>query len=137
MANKEQEFHIELSSSFDGWWRYNIVLMCGCFDATDSRTGFTATESHIADIGSNLMQPPVDTPHRSTISLHTAPCDHIVLYLYIIPHSLPAGKSIDSNRPFDVELKISYAGEELRSEKRHINQWSGTSVEIKIQAPKS
>ncbi len=35
-------FSIEISSRYDGWWRYNAALMCGCFDAGDERIGFAS-----------------------------------------------------------------------------------------------
>ena len=55
-----------------------------------------------------------------------------MLYVYIIPHTLPAGNDIDSTRPFEAEIRISYAGRLLRTEKRMINQWSGASIEMKV-----
>ena len=80
-------FSIEISSRYDGWWRYNAALMCGCFDAGDERIGFASAESHVADVGANLTAKPADM----------------------------AG-----------DRKV------LRSEKRLINQWSGASVEMRV-----
>ena len=37
MATKEG-FTIEISSRYEGWWRYNVALMCGCFDTAGNRT---------------------------------------------------------------------------------------------------
>ena len=36
MATKEG-FTIEISSRYEGWWRYNVALMCGCFDTAGNR----------------------------------------------------------------------------------------------------
>lgn len=128
----EKGFKIELSSNFDGWWRYNTSLMCGCFDAEDRRTGFASAGSHIADVGSNLGEMPAGTdPHRTT-QLTTEPCDHLMLYVYIVPHTLPLSSDIDSAKPFEVALRISFAGKLLRTEKLQINQWSGASVEMRV-----
>ena len=44
MATKEG-FTIEISSRYEGWWRYNVALMCGCFDTAGNRTGFASTEA--------------------------------------------------------------------------------------------
>ena len=101
-------FSIEISSRYDGWWRYNAALMCGCFDAGDERIGFASAESHVADVGANL------------------------LYIYIVPHTLPAGNDIADTQPFEITLRIAYGGKVLRSEKRLINQWSGASVEMRV-----
>lgn len=130
----EKGFTIEITSRYEGWWRYNAALMCGCFDAADQRVGFASAASDVADVGSNLAERPADIPADRTAVLHTMPCDHLLLYLYIIPHTLPAGNDIDANKPFEIELRISYAGRRLRTEKRAINQWSGASIEMKISA---
>ena len=57
-----------------------------------------------------------------------------MLYVYIIPHTLPADNDIDATRPFDIELRISCNGRRIRSEKRRINQWSGASIELRVAA---
>ena len=129
-------FTIELTSRYGEWWRYNVALMCGCFDAADQRIGFASATSDVAAVGANLAERPAEIPAGRTAVLETMPCDHILLYLYIIPHTLPAGNDIDANRPFEVELKIAYAGRRLRTEKRAINQWSGVSVEMRVEARK-
>ena len=113
----EKGFTIEVTSRYEGWWRYNAALMCGCFDAAGRRIGFASSASTVA-------------------ALQTMPCDHLVLYLYIIPHTLPADNEIDATRPFGIEVRISYAGRRLRTEKREINQWSGASVEMRVDSKK-
>lgn len=134
MAN-EKGFRIELSSRFDGWWRYNAALMCGCFDAEGRRTGFAKASSQVAEVGANLAQKPADVPADRRVVLLAEPCDHLILYLYVIPHTLPGEDDIEAVAPFDVEVKIFYAGRRLSSERRRINQWSGASVELRVDAP--
>ena len=131
---KEQGFKIELKSRYDEWWRYNADLMCGCFDADDNRIGFVSTASDMADVGANLKGRPDNLPATRSVVLETPPCDHLVLYVYIIPHTLPAGNDIDSTRPFEAEIRITRGGRLLHSEKRAINQWSGASIELKVKA---
>ena len=129
-------FTIEVTSRYDGWWRYNVALMCGCFDAANQRIGFATAESAVAPAGADLTERPADIPADRSAVLETMPCAHLLLYLYIIPHTLPAGNDIDATRPFEIELRISYAGRLLRTEKRAINQWSGASVEMRIESKK-
>ena len=126
MATKEG-FTIEISSRYEGWWRYNVALMCGCFDTAGNRTGFASTEAHVADVGSNLREKPAGNPGGGRASLETGPCDHLLLYIYIVPHTLPAGNDIGDTTPFEVEIRIAYGGRRLRAEKRLINQWSRAS----------
>ena len=129
---EEQGFKIELKSRYDEWWRYNADLMCGCFDADDNRIGFASAASDVADVGANLSVRPADIPAARSVVLTTPPCNHLVLYVYIIPHTLPAGNDIDSTRPFEAEIRISRGGKFLCTENRAINQWSGASIELKI-----
>lgn len=133
---EEQGFKIELKSRSEVWWHYNADLMCGCFDADDNRIGFASTASDVAGVGSNLTERPTDIPAARSVVLETPPCHHLVLYVYIIPHTLPAGNDIDSTRPFEAEIRISRGGRLLRTEKRAINQWSGASIELKVEAGK-
>ncbi|WP_290540011.1 hypothetical protein [Alistipes sp.] len=132
----EKGFAIEISSRYEGWWRYNVALMCGCFDSTGRRIGFSSSASTVADVGSNLRERPANIAANRTATLQTMPCDHLVLYLYIIPHTLPAGNDIDAAKPFGIEVRISCAGHRLRTEKREINQWSGASIEMRIDSQK-
>ncbi|WP_300737688.1 hypothetical protein [uncultured Alistipes sp.] len=127
----EKGFKIELKCRYEAWWRYNAALMCGCFDADDRRTGFVSAASEVAEVGANLPAKPDGLPDRNCVALETPPCDHILLYAYIIPHTLPEGNDIDATRPFDIEIRLFCAGRLLRTEKRKVNQWSGASIELK------
>ena len=41
-----------------------------------------------------------------------------------------------SDEKLGIEVRISYAGRRLRTEKREINQWSGASVEMRVDSKK-
>lgn len=127
-------FEIIVSSKFEGWWRYNVALMCGCFDAGDNRTDFVAAESHVAEVGTNLRERPAEVAADRIVILETPPCDHIVLYIYLIPHTLPAANGIEGTRPFQIDLQVNHDGKKILNEKRPINQWSGASIELRIAA---
>ena len=125
-------FKIAVASSYPEYWRYNVALMCGCFDGEDRRTGFASAESTVAPVGANLPAPPEGYASPRTTVLETPPCDHIVLCLYIIPHTLPAGRDISETKPFPLQLRIELPdGSETRT-RYAINQWSGTSIELRI-----
>lgn len=133
----EKGFTVEIASRFEGWWRYNASLMCGCFDAAGNRTGFAAAESHVADVGSAPAAcPPEIAPDRS-LTLETGPCDHLLLYIYIVPHTLPNVTAIEDAKPFDLELRIAWGGRRFRSERLQINQWGGRSLELRIDPPET
>ena len=77
----EKGFIIEVTSRYEGWWRYNVALMCGCFDDAGRRIGFASSASTVADAGSNLPERPAGVAADRTATLQTMQCDHLVLYL--------------------------------------------------------
>lgn len=55
------------------------------------------------------------------------------LHLYRTPYA--AGRNdIGDTTPFEVEIRIAYGGRRLRAEKRLINQWSGASIEMRVDS---
>lgn len=127
-------FTIEISSPFEGFWRYNAALMCGLFDAAENRTGFASAEDTVAEAGANLSQKPADYPAERKVCLTTGPCDHLRFYVYLIPHTLPANNAIGESKPFRLDMRIGYGGKHLRTEHFDINQWSGASLELRIES---
>ncbi len=131
----EKGFRIAVASPYPEFWRYNVALMCGCFDGTDRRTGFASAEDTVAAVGANLTAPPEGYSSLRTVVLDTPPCDHIVLYLYIIPHTLPQGRDISETKPFPLQVRIEAPDGSETQARYEINQWSGASVELRIPAP--
>ena len=37
---KDEGFSVEVESRYEGWWRYNVTILCGCFDADGNRIGY-------------------------------------------------------------------------------------------------
>ncbi len=130
-------FTIEIASRFEGWWRYNAVLMGGCFDAAGTRIDFASAESHVADVGAGPAERPANVAPDRRLTLETQPCDHLLLYIYVIPHTLPQSNDIETTKPFALDLKIAYNGHRFRSERLSINQWSGISLELRVDRPAS
>lgn len=129
---KVKGYTVELSSDYEGWWRYNAAILCGAFDAEGGRIGFMSVQSDVAEAGSNLTKKPAGAQTRPRVALTAPPCDHLMLYIYIIPHTLPLGKEIDAARCFEAELIVSRDGKKLCSERLSVNQWSGVSLERRI-----
>lgn len=130
----EGGFKVEVSSAFPGWWRYNVALMCGCYDAAGERIGFASAEDRIAEVGACMGQPPADYLAERRTVLRTMPCHRIELYLYVVPHTLPDGCEIADTRPFELRLRITRDGATLLSQKCPVNQWSGISRVLTVTA---
>ncbi len=131
----DEGFSVEVESRYEGWWRYNVTILCGCFDAGGNRVGFASAESIVAPVGSDLTVAPEGTAAgaKRRIGIRSVVCDHIVMYVYIVPHTLPETREIGEVSPFDVRLRIGYAGVPFGDTHYKINQWSGASLEIKLR----
>lgn len=135
MKAPEEGFRIELRCPDPQWWRFNVELMCGCFDASGERTGFASAADDVAPVGSGLKSAPAGYPADRRSTLVAAACDRLTLYVYIIPHALPADREVDACRPFAAELTIRFGGKLFRRERIEVNQWSGASAELTVERP--
>lgn len=127
-----QKYTIEVSSRFEGWWRYNVEMMAGCFDKEDRRTGFSTASSDIAEVGANLREAPAGTELYRRAKMTPEACDHLLLYIYIIPHTLPEEEKIEETEPFEISVKVSCGTRVIAREQLPINQWAGASLEMRI-----
>ncbi len=125
-------FQIELSSRFEEWWRYNVVLMGAPVDAAGERLAICSVASEIAPVGSNLAAPPSAEATSRRVTLTAGPCHRLRLLIYIMPHTLPVSDDIARVAPFEVTLRISRGGKLLRKERYAVNQWSGVSLDLEI-----
>ena len=125
-------YKIRLTTSFKEFWRYNVALCCGCYDAQEQRCGFVAADSTIAPAGSHLAERPDDVEEARRLSFDVEDCHNIRLYLYIIPHTAPTSNIIGDVPPFDVKIEITHNKKCLYTKRHHINQWSGANINIEL-----
>ena len=135
----KEGFSVEITGSDSELWRYNIAVICGCFASSgsgeDERRDFISAEDTVAPVGSNLAQRPAGIPDTRRISFTTVPCEYLQMYVYVIPHTLPAGRDIADFPPLALQIKVSCGNAVIHSEEYHANAWSGASIELRI--PKS
>ena len=132
----DKKFTISLQSHYAELWRYNIVVMCGCFDKAGERTDFLSKENFVAAVGSNLTAAPNGIESHNRLTLTTSPGDSIVAYIYLIPHSLPPPRDVEEYAPFDLRIKVSVGDSVIYDTDHKINQWSGCSIELKLPQAK-
>ena len=132
----DKKFTISLQSLYAELWRYNIVVMCGCFDKVGERTDFLSKENFVAAVGSNLTAALAGIESHNRLTLTTSPCDSIVAYIYLIPHSLPPTRDVEEYAPFDLRIKVSADDNVIYDTDHKINQWSGCSIELKLPQAK-
>ena len=132
----DKKFTISLQSLYAELWRYNIVVMCGCFDKVGERADFLSKENFVAAVGSNLTAAPAGIESHNRLTLTTSPCDSIVAYIYLLPHSLPPTRDVEEYAPFDLRIKVSADDNVIYDTDHKINQWSGCSIELKLPQAK-
>ena len=128
--SKFEGFKVEISSDFDEFWCYNILVTCGCFDVEGRQVGFASADDTIAPVGSNLDRKPSDYPSKRVVKFETSECDHLHMYIYVIPHTIPLNRDVDESTPYMLNVKISRAGEVVLKRKFSVNRWSGASLEV-------
>lgn len=130
--SEKQGFSIEVTCRDPQWWRYNVAVTCGCFDSEGHRTGFVSAESTLAEPGGQIAEAVKKRPR--TVAFDTEPCDNLLMYLYIIPHTLPEDPEIEDN-PFEIRIRASYGDREIKSLLKTVNRWSGASLELRFSQP--
>ena len=130
-------FSVEITSSYAGLWRYNLAVTCGCFDDTGNgvdnpRRDFVAAEDFVAQTGANLQQPPEGYSADRTIRFSTIACDYLLMYVYVIPHTLPVERNIADCKPFGLHICVRRGSTVVYERLHSVNCWSGTSIELRV-----
>lgn len=127
-----KSFTVEIHSDSDRWWCYNAAMMCGALDGAGHSLGFSAAESHVADVGANLEEPPEGLDLHRRLTLETPPCERIILYIYIVPHTLPRDCAIGGHPPFPLYVDVSQDGKTVETKTYPVNRWGGASIELAV-----
>lgn len=133
----DEGFTVEIGCDYADFWKYNVAVTCGCFEGggdpdRDTRTDFVAAEDTVAPAGSNLAARPDNCPEHRGVSFTTVPCDYLLMYVYIIPHTLPAVRNIDDCRPFGLDIRVRRGNATIYDRRHSINCWAGASIELRI-----
>ncbi|MFR9649252.1 MAG: hypothetical protein SNJ33_03870 [Rikenellaceae bacterium] len=125
-------YNIEIKSSFEGFWRYNIMVMCAGYNHAGEQIFVTSGEDIIAQIGEELTSKPGDYPSNRVLQLQTPPASQLRLLIYVIPHTLPLSSNMNDSDPFELSVEVSSRSERVYISKESVNQWSGDSFDIEI-----
>ncbi|MBQ2703450.1 MAG: hypothetical protein IJF63_06300 [Alistipes sp.] len=128
---KKEGFEVEIWSDFEEFWCYNIMVTCGCFDENGGRVGFASADDSVAPVGANLAKRPSDYPSKRMVKFDTEECDHLLMYIYVIPHTIPIDRAIDEHKPFMLNVRITRGGRLVVSRNLQVNRWSGASLEVR------
>ena len=129
----KKEFTIEIGSRFEQLWRYNLAIVCACYDEQGERTDFCSAESFVASAGSKLREAPAGFDGPRELKLTTSACHSIVAYVYVVTNTEPISNVIADSPAFDLKLKVSIGRNAIYNKVHKISQWGGDSIELKIQ----
>lgn len=127
-----KKFNIQIRSTYAEIWRYNIAISCGCTDSAGNVVEVVGEQDNIAPVGSNLKVAPDGFTLPCEVRLSTPETEGIVAYIYLVPHTLPAERDIAESEPFKLSVKVSAGRDTIYNVVHKVNQWSGTSIELKL-----
>ena len=127
-----KKFNIQIRSTYAEIWRYNIAISCGCTDSAGNVVEVVGEQDNIAPVGSNLKVAPDAFTLPREVHLSTPETEGIVAYIYLVPHTLPAERDIAESEPFKLSVKVSAGRDTIYNVVHKVNQWSGTSIELKL-----
>lgn len=114
----QKGFTIEVSTEFEGRDRYEVEMMCGCFDAAGNRTGFASSAAGDAAARAYTMATPE--------------CDRIRLHIYVMPRTLPEAALTRLTPPFTVTVTVCDEDGEVLRRDFDADQWSGANIELQV-----
>ena len=127
-----KKFNIQIRSTYAEIWRYNIAISCGCTDSAGNVVEVVGEQDTLAPVGSNLKVAPDGFTLPREVRLSTPETEGIVAYIYLVPHTLPAQRDIAESEPFKLSVKVSAGRDTIYNVVHKVNQWSGTSIELKL-----
>ena len=130
----KSEFTIEISSRFEQLWRYNLAIVCACFNEQGERIDFCSAESFVAPAGSKLREAPAGFDGPRELVITTSPCCSIVAYVYVVTNTEPISNVISDSPAFDLKVKVRLGRKTLYNEVHKVSQWGGESIELKFSA---
>ena len=124
-------FTINIESEYTDLWRYNISLI-GEVKHGDESIDIVRHSDEVVPVGSNIEMAPHNYNEHRNVKIETAAGDILILYIYIVAHSLPATETTNEENSFEVHIEIKH-GEDIAYNRRHsVNIWSGDNIEIRL-----
>lgn len=120
-----------MTSKFGEFWRYNLLVTCGCIDENGNQVGFASVDDEVAPVGSNLEHSPEGYPAKRVVGFETAACHHLLMFIYVIPNSIRLG-CIDDEMTFDLDLRVAREGKVVAHRTLEVNRWAGATFELRI-----
>ncbi len=130
---------LEVVSDFKELWRYNIFAVCSGSSESGERL-YTVGDEVISDEriqrGVVALLPPSLNFDGRDMRLELC-CDdaaRLEIEVYIVAHSLPEERMVESSPPFNCTIRVERDDEMIFNEIYKVNQWGGLTAKINLQA---
>lgn len=127
-------FQIALQCTSPDWWRYNVFLTLVGYDAAGEQVDYAARTEHVFDVwGEQGRVAPADWMRGAELGVECRG-ERATAWVYAIPNTLPAERSVAASPDFEVVVVARRDGTELFRKRYRVNPWGGLSiVELKIE----
>jgi hypothetical protein len=125
------KYKIAFNCAFKEFWRYNLYITGKLFSG-DACVGFINHSDFVAEVGAELKMIPVGYKRKRTTIIEAGEGDSLLLYIYVVAHTLPTTNRIYEALPFKCQVTISDGDDVLFERQYEIDQWSGNNIEIKL-----
>ena len=129
---KKRKYEVSIRTTYNQAWRYNIYMLCGESDADGKSLHVVPVQSKVASVGDNLRVAPAGFEGARELNATLDAEQHVEVYVYVVPHTLPSDTDPRQTTPFKMRIKITADGEEIYNTIHHINQWAGDSIALKF-----
>ncbi len=111
---------IDVSTAYQQFARYELVVMCGGFDASGTQLYVVSAQG---------------TEGESRTSLEAAEAHRIELIIYVVPKSLPAGRHelIADHPPFEIDVRVACGTTEIYAAEHDVNAWGGAAIKLNLE----
>lgn len=120
MDNNREIFDIQISSADNLWWHFNLFASLVCYDKAGEVLSFVNAIDNDSRQSERKARPPMN--------FSSNPCDHIELYFYAVPASLPSSRVVRDTTPFGAQIVISASGKVIKTIPCEVNQYGGVTI---------
>lgn len=122
---------ISIDTDFEEFWRYNLVVMAS-LKRGDEQVELLKYKDEVAAVGSELVEPPKGYNPNRKVELRCEAAESLTLYIYIIPHTLPATNLVADAADFEFRVEVLHDGVRAYAHTFEVNQWSGDNIVIRV-----
>lgn len=126
-------FTVSVECNDDAFWRYNYTVM-GSVRRAGAEVDFLKHRSEVAAVGAELGEVPAGYVKERGVRLESAEGDELILYIYIIPHTLPRENRTEDVAPLTLQLRVDYGKSCILKRQMEINPWSGDNIELRLNS---